>query len=205
MRWGLLGLLCLIIAILLIVVPVTAVQAESSDGVTVIAVGWICGSPGNFTLTYISDHEIGISWVKGEDAENTLIRASYGRAPQSRLEGYLVYYGAGTYCSDTGVSLDETIVPVIYRAWSQRADGIWAEDYAEGNIGGESMALIAQYVFIIGLAGLAMWQKHIILYIGAFIGILLVGLDIAQTSWATGIPTLALAGYMMYKAVRVYI
>lgn len=56
-------------------------------------------------------------------------------------------------------------------------------------------------LFIVGIAALSLWQRHIILYIIAFVGILLFGLDIAQTSWAWGIPTLGLAAYMLYKGI----
>lgn len=67
-----------------------------------------------------------------------------------------------------------------------------------------NLELAATLAFVIGLAALAMWQRDIILYIGGFAGILLVGLDVAQTSWAFGIPILAIAGYLLYRSVRLY-
>lgn len=60
---------------------------------------------------------------------------------------------------------------------------------------------VAEVLFIIGLSALAMWQKHITLYFIAFIGVLLFGLDYAQTSWAWGIPLIGLAIYMLYKGI----
>jgi len=39
----------------------------------------------------------------------------------------LVYYGAGTSTSDTGVNFDESAATKYYRAWSQNSAGAWEE------------------------------------------------------------------------------
>lgn len=59
----------------------------------------------------------------------------------------------------------------------------------------------AEAIFIIGLSALALWQRHIILYIGAFLCLMLFGLDLAQTSWMWGFGPLFLAGYMLYLSI----
>jgi hypothetical protein len=140
------------------VLPIVA-RADTSANVTVTAIGYVCGAPGGLTLTYINDYEVGISWIKGVDADNTMIRAAYGRYPTDRTDGYLVYYGDGTSTSDTGVSLDETATPVYYRAWSENAGGIWNEfSYAESFIEGIGVTLLA---FLIAAIGLTIGGYHL--------------------------------------------
>lgn len=133
----------------MIVVP-TSVLASTSADITVTATGWICAAPGSFTLTYISDHEVGISWVKGEGAVNTMVRAAVGRLPEDRDDGYLIYYGDGTYATDTGISLDETAAQIFYKAWSQNANGVWEESGVSDFIEGVGMVLIALIILAIG-------------------------------------------------------
>ena len=53
------------VLLLIIFINPTSVLADTSDDITVTVSGWICGAPGGFTLTYISDYEVGISWTKG--------------------------------------------------------------------------------------------------------------------------------------------
>jgi hypothetical protein len=144
------------------------VQAATTAEITVIAVGYVCGAPGGLTLTYITDYEVGITWIKGADAENTMIRAAIGRYPEGIDDGWLVYYGDGTNCSDTGVSLDETAVPTYYRAWSQNAGGIWNEyGYAEDNIEGIGVQLIAFIILAVGMTVAGYALKRTPLCIGA--------------------------------------
>ena len=136
------------------------VGADTSVEVTVTAAGYICEAPGGFTLTYVNDHEVGISWTKGEGAANTLIRAKYGSYPEDETDGYLVYYGDGEGCSDTAVSLDETATAVHYRAWSENVDGIFTAEWAEGTMEGIGMTLIAIVVLVLGLLGFSIYFKN---------------------------------------------
>jgi len=88
------------------------------------------GVPTGFTLTYVSDFEIGVSWTKGTPASpsppgtastvvNTLIRIRWGEAPTSRTDGYEVYYGDGSNFSDTTVDLTSLTQIPYYRAWTE--------------------------------------------------------------------------------------
>ncbi len=197
MRWG----LAVILGLSLVLLVPSLASAESSDNITVTATGFVCEAPGGFTVTYISDYEVGLSWTKGEGAENTMVRAAYGRTPESREDGYLVYYGDEEYCSDTAVNLDETASRVIYRAWHQNANGIWEEGETTGFVEGIGVTTIAYVVLAIGLTSIAAWKKQFILYTAACIGLLLIALFLAQTSWAFGIPIGLLSAYMLYKMV----
>lgn len=144
-----LGIVLLVLVLALL--PATAVWAATTAGITITATGYICEAPGGFTLTYINDYEIGISWAIGADANNTMVRAAYGRYPESRTDGYLVYYGNGTYCNDTAINLDETASLIYYYAWSENAVGIWEEGGAGDWLEGPNMKLIAVIVLCLGL------------------------------------------------------
>ncbi len=145
-----------------VLLPRTAMAATSAQ-VTVTASGFVCDAPGGLTLTYISDYEVGISWVKGANAAKTMIRAAYGRVPSSRTDGYLVYYDIGTSTSDTGVSLDETATPVYYRAWSQNAGGGWEDTGASDFIEGVGVTLLAFVVLCVALSWLGSRSLYYIL------------------------------------------
>lgn len=140
-RW--LIVLCLCLLGLSICIG-SKLQAASSEEITITAAGWICGGPGAFTLTYVNDYEIGISWTKGEDAVNTMVRAAFGHVPANISDGYEVYSGAGTSCTDTALSMATPEI-IYYRAWSQNAAGVWGPLFASGNTGG---FMSASYLFI---------------------------------------------------------
>ena len=148
--WKLLTLVMLMLLSTAIFTSRVAEAASSAD-VTVTAVGYVCGAPGGLTLTYISDYEVGISWVKGAGAENTMIRAAIGRYPQNINDGWQVYYGEGT--SATGwTNMEALSEPVYYRAWSQSAGGIWNEvGYTEDKVEGIGMQLLAFVILAVGL------------------------------------------------------
>lgn len=147
--------------------PIMA-RADTSADITVTAVGYVCEAPGGFTLTYISDYEVGIDWIKGVDADKTMIRAAIGRYPTDITDGWLVYYGDGTSCSDTGVNLDETASPTYYRAWSQSIGGAWNEfSYAEDNIEGIGVQLLAFVILAVGLTISGYALRNIALSYGA--------------------------------------
>lgn len=156
MKW--VARICLVLALMLL--P-TTVSAATSAEVTIYAMGYVCDAPGGFTLTYITDYEIGINWAMGAGANNTMVRAAYGRYPENRTDGYLVYYGNGTYCNDTAVNLDETASLVYYRAWSQNAAGVWEEVGASDWLEGPNMKMIALIVLCLGLMTPAfLWKKQ---------------------------------------------
>lgn len=200
MWWRVLA--CLLLAMASCWLVPSATLADSSEGVVVTATGYIAGAPVNFTVTYISDYEVGLSWTKGEYAERTLIRATIGRMPENSEDGYLVYYGDGESVTDTALNLDEIATLVYYRAWSENSKGVLEDIGADGSVGGIGMTLIAEAIFILGLSGLAMWRKNIILYTGSFLCLLLFGLNLCETSWMWGLGPLFLAAFMMYQSIQ---
>lgn len=143
-------LIVLAVLIVIVLMPLPALAAVTAD-VTITATGIVVGAPGGFTVAYISDYEVGLSWTKPEGAVNTMIRAKYGSYPASPTDGYLVYYGDLEYTSDTAVSLDETATAVYYRAWSEKEPGVWSPLYAEGNIEGVGVTLLAFIILALGM------------------------------------------------------
>lgn len=167
MRW--LKLLTLVVIALLLMTPSPAL-ADTSAGVTVTAVGYVCEAPGDFTLTYVSDYEVGISWTKGADAENTMVRAAVGRLPESRADGYLVYYGDGTFTSDWSNNLDLLDTPVYYRAWSESANSTWEEAGVSDFLGGVGMTILAVAIIVLGLTIAAFVFKNVPLLLASTMG-----------------------------------
>lgn len=151
MRKRLLQLIVVVAVSSVLIFAPSVVLADTSADVVVTAVGFIVEAPGGFTVYYISDYEVGLSWTKPEGADNTMIRAAYGRMPEDREDGYLVYYGDLEYTSDTAVALDDIAVPVYYRAWSQNEGGVWENEGSTGFIEGWGMLMIAFVLLCLGL------------------------------------------------------
>jgi len=145
-RWV---LLLVVLAALAVGVPTLTARADTSAGVVITVSGNISsvlGLPSNFTVTYISDCEIQLSWVKGIGATNTMIRAQEGSSPVDRTDGRIVYYGNGTSVTDTWCTYD-TVAPVYYGAWSQ-GNGTWGGTSSSNNvIGGREVTLLGLVVF----------------------------------------------------------
>jgi hypothetical protein len=104
-------------------------------------------APTNFDAVYINDHKVTITWVTNPLAVTTHIRGKTGSYPTGIADGYQVYNGAGVTVDDETVSLDETATNVYYRAWSVGGGGAPSPDYAEDNLGGVGMTLIAFFGF----------------------------------------------------------
>jgi hypothetical protein len=163
---------CLVIGV--IFTPALCVSAATTATVTITATGVVVGAPGGFTLTYISDYEVGIDWTPAAGSTNTLIRAATGRYPTSITDGWLVYFGAGSTTIDTGVSLDETATGIYYRAWAEKAGAyspFWAEDFIEG--GGMTFIAFAAIALGLTIGGFAI--KRVSLVVGSAFGWLVLG------------------------------
>lgn len=156
------------------------------------------GAPLNFALIIDGNNIVG-SWLKGEYADTTVIIRGESRYPESVADGLEVYNGTETVFTDEGLGVE--LNEYYYSAWSHNAAG-YSTDYAEDNIGGVGMTLMAEAIFILGLSGLAMWRKNIILYTGSFLCLLLFGLSLIETSWTWGLGPLFLAAFMMYQSIR---
>ena len=145
------------------------VYAASSD-VVVVTVTPEYGNPGapiDFTVVYVSPTQVDIAWEKGASANNTIIRALYGRYPSSYTDGSLVYSGTGSGYSDLNVNFDETIGRIYYRAWSEDTDGDISSKYAEGYAEGVFMTTIAILLIAIALMVISVRWTNIVLTIVA--------------------------------------
>ena len=193
----------ILVVLVLWLLPV-GVLADSSQDVVVTAVGWICGAPGGFTITYVSDYEVQLSWVKGDGAENTMVRAAIGRVPIDRTDGMEIYYGDGTTAS-SWINMETLSDPVCYRAWSQNAGGIWSSLFVEDQIEGVGMITIGLIVLALGITGIAVWRKQLLLYMVAAIGCLIIAVYLTGSSTGAslifGIPIYLISGYMFWEFV----
>jgi len=128
---------------------VPSIASAANPVVTITVSKWVVGLPSGFTLTYISEYEVQVDWVKGLGAENTMVRAAIGRPPTDIADGMEIYYGDGTTAT-SWINMETLSEPVYYRAWSETALGVWSPLYAEDQIEGVSMLL-----WILGFLALA--------------------------------------------------
>jgi len=137
--------LFIIVIILLISViyatPVMAVDPDS-DVVTITASGYSSIAPILF-VTWVTDTEVQLDWIKSFNTANVTIRVKTGSAPVDRTDGYLVCTSNSTSFTDTGINLDDIITYVYYRAWGQDNGGVWEETGSIGYVGGEWMLELA--------------------------------------------------------------
>ena len=139
MKWLRLFIPILVLSWLILPTPVQA----ANPVVTITVSAWVVGAPGGLTITYIDNNTLRIDWVKGVDAENTMVRAKYGSAPIGITDGYQVYYGTGVTVNDTSVDVDNTINELYYTAFSQNIDGDWGINGVSGVFESAVMILIA--------------------------------------------------------------
>ena len=143
--WKRILLIVYIVVLLFVGMPQLAL-ADSID-ITVVARPYIGGGITDFVITYVSETQLDISWSFTGDAVNIMIRGKYGDYPEDRDDGYLVYYGSDVTTSDTNMDFDENPGPLYYRAWGQKVDEVWYEDYQDGYEESAILTLIAFIIF----------------------------------------------------------
>ena len=121
------------------ILPAVAVSAANPLTVTMVNTPQFTNGISSFTVTYVSDTEMDLSWVLDPNypstSQNIMIRAKYGAYPAdipndvtAPSDGYLVYYGDGfgvTSAVDTSMDFNENAGSLYYKAWAQKADGTW--------------------------------------------------------------------------------
>jgi len=86
----------------------------------------VLSAPTNFKVSSFTDDSITLTWTKGTNAVNTVIRRSTTSYPTSPGSGDSVYSGTGTTVTDPGLVTDTTY---YYSAWSE-AGGSYSTSYA---------------------------------------------------------------------------
>lgn len=146
------------LSLLLVAMIATPVMGDTSVNVTVTAVPWISSGITNFTITYISETQLDLSWVFIGDGVNIMIRGSYDGYPDdipnedtTPSDGHQVYYGSGTSFSDTSMNFEENAGILYYKAWAQKATGKWYTVPESGEQEGISVTLLAFIIAAIAL------------------------------------------------------
>lgn len=196
------------LGLMLLLVSTTFVRADGPPDVEITVYAWVVGSPSGLTLTYINDQEIELEWAKGEDAQNTMVRAKYGSAPTSRTDGYLVYYGDGTSCTDTEVDLDELSEDyfddeamdfnIYYRLWSQNEGGAWEPFGISDLLENPNVTLLALFIFAGILSYLGIKSNFVLLRLMGGAGWLAMFIY-----WITSPPSAITEGSAAHVAVAV--
>lgn len=186
--------------------------ADTAGNVTITATTCITSAPRNFTVTYINDHVLELSWTKAAQADNTLIRRGFHHAPGARDEGYLVYYGNGTSCTDTGIDLNDPGT-VFYSVWGEDMYGNWSsrpahyymespgmQEIATGITGmGDLVALLSYFVLPLLCAVAYQWRGSIIFAVPGALAACLALPYLADYGWHFAAPVLVLALFIMFK------
>lgn len=170
--------LLLIISVLALGLISTPVYADSSASITVIATGYVTTGPSGLVLTYVNDWEVGISWTAANGSAGTMVRAAYGHQPSSTTDGYLVYSGANTSCSDTAASLTSPEV-LYYSAWSFDSEGNYSLLYETVNSEGimsTGFLFLAWIILAIGLTWIATKVTLILFRVAPFLAWLGLGI-----------------------------
>lgn len=112
----------------------------------------------SFTVTYVSDTEMDLSWTVNATVANVMVRAKYGQYPAdipdeytAPSDGYLVYYGSDLSAVDTSMDFNENAGSLYYKAWAQRADGTWYVTTSTGSKESREMLLLAFLGTFLGL------------------------------------------------------
>lgn len=148
----------LLLAVLILSLNTMPVSAATSVNITVTARPKISGGIANFTIVYISETQLDLSWVLTGDAVNIMIRGKYSEYPADipngltdPSDGYLVYYGNGLSVSDTSMDFDEITGVLYYKAWAQKADGTWYTNSSTGSEESRTLILLAFVILALGL------------------------------------------------------
>ena len=152
---------CVALLVAIFIVATTGVVSAESVTVTVTANPKIYVSTG-LAATYISDYEVGLTWLMGSNVTNVMIRANWGSTPADRDDGFLVYYGNATSFVHY-TSLATATQPVYYRLWSQMPDGSWDNlivSTAGGDFMSRTMLFLVVAVLTLGLSLGYSWKRQ---------------------------------------------
>jgi hypothetical protein len=154
-------LVTILITLVVSLLPV-AVLADTTAVVNVTNSPYFSKGITSFTITYIKDTQMDLTWTVDDTVANVMVRAKLGSYPDdipdentAPSDGYLVYYGSDLSVSDTAVNLDAGALNIYYKAWAQKispegmkagtkeSDGTWYVATTVGYKESVEMVLIA--------------------------------------------------------------
>lgn len=149
---------------------VSPVMAGTSTDVVIWATPSLSTGIIGFTVTYISETQLDLTWGFGAGVDNIMIRAKYGAYPDdipdedtAPTDGYLVYYGSGVSVSDTSMDFDTNLGTLYYKAWAQKVDGHWYVTTSTGSKESEVVILILLFGFGLAISGWAIARKDTVI------------------------------------------
>jgi hypothetical protein len=158
----------LLIALICVAILPFAIQPvfANSVNISITAQGTDSGAlpqkPQDFSAVKNSGHEIGLSWVKGAGADDTVIYGKWGSYPTVIGEGWLVYDSTGILTTDNQ-DIENSEDGLYYSAWSWNTSG-YSVSYATSHVEGGETAVADAIIFIpmvmlCGvLSGLGFWK-----------------------------------------------
>jgi hypothetical protein len=118
----------------------TSSYAYGSDA-TLTTTGTVTLGAPTGLMTTRSAGQIVLSWTKGSNAVNTMVRRSTTTYPSTISDGVQVYFGTGTSITDTGLTDTQGY---FYSVWSEK-DGSYTSTYVTAYVaplGGTSVSIL---------------------------------------------------------------
>lgn len=210
MKW-VTRLLILIVISIFLIVPAVPVSADTTANVTITAVGVVVGAASGFTVTYIDDYTIGMSWINPLGADAIKIIAKYGSAPEAPVagleptDGWVLYEGIGTY-------VEQQLLDNMYYLACAQVGGVWSPLYTEGVVEQPIMTaltgLLGNFLTLLiagALIFVAFWQRSNFLQIIA--GFVAIGFGIywitVNANFLYVIESVAVVGVGLYMMLMV--
>jgi hypothetical protein len=138
MRWLKILFAVFVLALLIMTAVFHRPARADNPVVTMTVSGWVLGSP-ILTVTWISDTEVRLDWLRSALLANAEVRMKIGEQPADHDDGYHVCSGNITTYTDTVIDLDQIINSVWYGLWIQDGEGNWSSLGSFGHVEGSGM------------------------------------------------------------------
>lgn len=210
MKWFARIILLFLIGIGWLILPLP-VLADTTADITITATGVVVGAASGFTVTYIDDYTIGMSWINPLGADSVKIIAKYGEAPDPPVagleptDGWVLYEGNGTY-------VEQQLLDNMYYLACAEVGGIWSPLYTAGVVEQPIMTaltgLLGNFLTLLiagALIFVAFWQRSNFLQIIA--GFVAIGFGIywitVNANFLYVIEAVAVVGVGLYMMLMV--
>ena len=172
--------------------PVLAVTSPNADVTVTYRIQLPLEAPTGFTVTWITDKLVNISWVPGYGSNSTLVLAKVDSLPTGPTDGYILYSGNGSSANDTFTNLDIIGGRVYYAGFAVSENGSYSEA-GTGDVEGLGVSELADSVDALttvfgGMATTVEMLFGLLLVVGLFAATL------AVKDWETKLVILVISG-----------
>jgi hypothetical protein len=170
-------ILPVVFVILISLLNVVPVLADTTAVVTVLGVPQFGAGIFTFNVIYTSDTRMDLNWTVSASTANVMVRAKYGQYPANPpdintapSDGYLVYYGSGLSAVDTSMDMNQNAGTLYYTAWAQNIDGTWNLVPSKSAKESRELILLAFIGLALGLTVICFVWHNILLALAGMLG-----------------------------------